>query len=59
MSTYRLKKFFSETDSAAPPHPRDSHTDNSTKFTSHIVLISTSEEQPDDDHLKAETCSCQ
>ena len=26
---------------------------------SHIVLISTSEEQPDDGHLKAETCSCQ
>ena len=26
---------------------------------SHTVLISTSEEQPDDGHPKAETCSCQ
>ena len=28
-------------------------------FSKGIVLISTSEEQHDDGHLKAETCSCQ
>ena len=29
------------------------------KLKIEIVLISTSEEQPDDGHLRAETCSCQ